>query len=252
MEPNPLEKVLPEQIQNNTESVTPAPETINTKKLKPEIETFEHDIETEIRTKSLSVADMASSASNPTNTPITNKEPSRISLPLIIISGCVAVILIGAALYVYLTTRNTRTPTVTPSTSLTTTSTTNTVTTAGNTEVHPNTIASLLPNVAQNVGSYISSIKKENTGYVLYLLQFNPVFAYTFRNESTFRDEALSLLKEGTSTAGFTDTNSGGIDMRILNDATNTLVYAFFDGTALAISTSSDGIIKIHNDILKQ
>lgn len=216
----------------------------------PQVETFEGDIQKEIKDNSTSVAQIASIDGKVETTH--EKKPISLALVLGIVGAILVIILAGLGYYFFVMKPSASTPEVTPIT----TNTTPFPVAANSTstqEVSPSTytLDTLLPRFSNGVGRYIGSIRVEDGAYILPLTQFNPVFAYVLRNEDDFRNELFTLFYQASSTAMFGDISVSNVDMRALTDGSSTLAYAFFDTTYLVIATSTDTIARIHSVIIK-
>lgn len=169
------------------------------------IDTFEHDVAEEVKTKEASVVTIAS-ASNDVGNP-TDPSPivpafSKPEVPssggfwsehrqqITIIVGivfCILLISLAAWYYVTQIQSNTAAPTQNPALGTTTPSITQ------NTAL---TISSLSPVLQGAIGDFVSSIQKTDTGYILTLESFSPVYVYMLKNEKAYVDELSFSLQQ--------------------------------------------------------
>lgn len=249
------------------------------------VDTFEHDISSEIRLKDASLSSIATAVGDIGNTPEIKPRPSLfiISVVLLFVCGVIGAGFVGYTYYkevenrrIAETTKITQKNVPRPAVSLKTLSVT----------------------LDSAIGSYVSDIKKTTPGYTLTLSSYSPVFLYMIKNEDEYIEE-LSLLfmkkpqdKKATSTPNktpalevpqitattsintastspvtgttststltslpttpvFEDVTQSNQNMRIWRYGSSTVVYAFVNQKALVISSSTEGILELRSAILR-
>lgn len=243
----------------------------------PLVETFEHDIASEIRQKEASIADIASAVGDIGNND-EGTESAKIS-PLV--SVIVIIVLCGlagagyAGYYIY---QQDSKPPVTQQQGI-------------NTEqVKPKTGASLSvisPVLDQAIGTFLTDIQKTNLGYGMRVVSYSPVFAYMLKNENAFVEDLATALgnshtvkkaiptivastspttatstqassttatmeEELPATYTFYDVTISNQNMRVAKSAYGTVVYAFIGNQQLVISSSTEGVLAFRANLLRK
>ncbi len=149
------------------------------------VDTFEHDIADEIRRKEASLAEIQ--AVSKQNSPPTEGVPQK-KLPwfiiILVILLVTSIIGIGAVAYYYFT-DSLLPPSAKPL------------------EINKNDVPKvtadlikLSPTLGSEIGRYISQVEKKETGYILMVNNYSPVFAYMTRNENMYIHELAALFKD--------------------------------------------------------
>jgi hypothetical protein len=205
----------------------------------PHVDTFEHDIAEEIKTKEASLTDIASAGGD-----VRNTTPAQTS-NLLVIFGLLFVILViaGVAWLLYIQVQPTP---VLPSETATSTQTQN-----------QNTLVKLSPSVYEAIGGSLGTITKNDYGYAIRVLSYSDAFSYMLRNESLYADElalAVGSPRDTTSTTTlpffFSDVTLSNQTMRVGTSGSSTVVYAFVNGATLLVSSSTSGILQLRSGIL--
>lgn len=205
----------------------------------PNVDTFEHDISEEIRTKEASFTDIASAGGD-----VGNTEPPRSSnLALRLGIACLVVAVLSVPAYFLLskeapspTTQTENVPQGMPSVALN----------------------SISPALESGIASYVDKISQSEYGYVVTITSYTPVFAFMIKNEQAFAHEmarALNVQVEtGTTTTpfSFTDATFSNQNMRIGTSGSSTIAYAFINEKTVAIASSAQGILTLRGSILSK
>ena len=205
----------------------------------PNVDTFEHDIAEEIRTKEASLTDIASAGGD-----VKNATPAQTSNLLVILGLIFILAVIGSVAWLlYLQVRPTAPQ---EDTNL-----------PGQTESGA-TIQSISPTIADAVGPSFGKVTKSEYGYSVKILSYSEVYSYMLRNEAKYADE-LGLLVGSPRDTGttslpfsFTDTTLSNQNMRVGTSGSSTVVYAFVNGTTLLVSSSTSGILALRSGILSK
>ena len=205
----------------------------------PNIDTFEHDISEEIKTKEATIGDIASSSGEIGNTP---NQSSSISTFLIAfgILVLVAVITVAAVLFIKYSQR----PIAVPQSS------------ADEQSSGGALMKSISGSINSAIGDSIGTIQKTEYGYNIQLLSYSDVFAYMLKNEQRYADELAQSVgsPRDTSTTtpsfSFTDVTINNQNMRVGVSANSMVVYAFVNTKILLISSSTQGILSLRGVIL--
>jgi hypothetical protein len=206
----------------------------------PTVDTFEHDIAEEIRTKEASLTDIASAGGDVGNTRSSAAQTSN----MLVILGIVFVVLVLGTIIAFFFFYN-ATPEIPPLTSTSATSSSNAQ------------LEKISPKLASAIGSYVRTVSKSDYGYTLTLLSYSPVFSYMIKNESAYADELARTVGSprdtGTSSPPFTftDLTLSNQNMRVGVSGSSTVVYAFVNAQALVIASSPQGILALASAILK-
>ncbi|MDB5259936.1 MAG: hypothetical protein JWN37_167 [Candidatus Nomurabacteria bacterium] len=205
----------------------------------PHIDTFEYDIADEIKRKEASIGDIASAGGDLGNRP-DKKTPSFV---FILLSLIILIIAGGAAYFgyeYYINKLNPPQPVVPIQ-----------IPQANDTTLLP----SLSPGFPENIGRFISNVKRSPDGYTLTINSYSPVFTYIFNNENNYAGDVAYALGEerpliGEDTFIFTDVTINNQNMRVGNSASSTLVYAFVNSTYLLFATSTESILVLRSAIV--
>ncbi len=208
------------------------------------IDTFEHDIATEIKQKEATIGDIASASGDIGNVPIAKGNSPMVTFLLIFLILIIASV-ISYYGYTYYNDKINGTPKTSP-----------VVIPQTNDSSLLKTISGAFPNA---IGNYINNVKKLPAGYEIFIISSNSyssVFAYMIKNESSYADDVAKSLgtPRDTSTTTppftFTDVTINNQNMRVGKSASSTIVYAFINTQALVLSTSTEGILSLRSDIL--
>ncbi len=210
----------------------------------PTIDTFEHDIAEEIKTKEATLTDIASATGDVGNIQV---EPPRPVNVLWILLGVLLVTVAALAGWYFFSTSGPL-----PKQE----AVTNDVQTAPQQAGVPlRTISTYLDDA---FGGNVERISQSPYGYTLKLYAYTPVFAYMIKNESVYADELAQALRServlGTSTVPFTfsDLTVSNQTMRVGVSGSSTVIYAFVNAQTLIMSSSTEGILTLRNAILSQ
>lgn len=210
----------------------------------PKIETFEHDIVSEVQNKNTSIADIASYGGE-----LNNKESEkkrRLNSIFVISSGAlISLTIVIIILYVFFSKTTNQTVAENPQSKL--------IINNGSREK----IVYLLPNLNSNVGDFISNFEETPFGYDVTISDFRQVYAFVLNNEKLIAEDMLGAFKINVTSDTiknlvFADVTESNQNMRVLEIGNDTLVYAFsIDGKHLLISKSIKDILSMRNAIIK-
>lgn len=207
----------------------------------PNVDTFEHDISEEIKTKDATITDIASAGGTVENTP----GPEARTSSLLLFIGSISIIaVVGSiiALFVIHTTNST-------------TSTLPTMTSANHDS--GTALLSISPALYDAVGGDIGAVSKSDYGFTLKLLSYTNVYAYMLKNESAYANDLAKAVgspqEVGTTSVPFvfSDVTLNNQNMRVGVSGSSTVVYAFININTLAISSTTEGILTLRGGILK-
>jgi len=208
----------------------------------PNVDTFEHDIAEEIRTKEASLTDIASAGGDVNNNRTNGPQASN---TLVVLGAVCIFVVIGifiALFFLYGKDATSEAPLVATSTQQTTN----------------NQLLAISQTLSDQLGGNIQSISKSEYGYVLRLISYSPVFSYMIKNERAYADELALAVRSprdtGTSSLPFifTDVTLNNQNMRVGTSGSSTVVYAFINAEALVISSSTQGILALRGAILQK
>jgi hypothetical protein len=209
----------------------------------PNVDTFEHDIAEEIKTKEATLTDIASAGGDVSNVGNSRAQTSNLLIVLGVVF-IVAVIGILIALVYFYGVKNSDAPlTETPANTATSQS---------------NALLAISPTLHDALGGNIGKVSKSEYGYTLQVLSYSAVFSYMLKNEREFSDElAFSLgsprdISTTTPTFSFTDLTLQNQNMRVGTAGSSTIVYAFVNTNTLLISKTPEGILTLRGAILSQ
>lgn len=207
----------------------------------PNIDTFEHDIAEEIKTKEASFTDIASAGGDIGNTAPPQSRTSNLLFMLGIFF--IVLVLAGGGALLYFTSASKQKAEVAEE---------------ANKPAAPN-LFSLSPALQDGIGQHVGELSKSEYGYTIKLVNFNPVYAYMLRNEKEFADDlaqAVGSPRDTTSTTSlpfsFTDITLSNQNMRIGTSGSSTVIYAFVNSQLLVISSTTEGILTLRNAILQR
>lgn len=207
----------------------------------PNIDTFEHDISEEIKTREATIGDIAAASGDLSNTPA--QTPS-ISMFMIVLGIMLFITVIAISIIFFI--RLSQAQVLPPPLSG------NSTQAAGNAVV-----GDISYSVEQAVGTSIAGVQKSEYGYTLQLLSYSDVFAYMIKNEQTYADElarAVGSPRDASTTTppfAFTDVTINNQNMRVGTSGSSTIVYAFVNMKTLLISSSTEGILALRGAILR-
>lgn len=202
------------------------------------VETFEHDIADEIKSKEASAATIASSSGMIGNAP---EEEPQSSKTFLILGGLVLLILIGGAgaYYALVLNKDTTTPQVVQPTPEQLTS-----------------FGTYFPQLQETLGGYIEKTEKRDAGYIITLTSYNQVFGHIIKNELQFFGDISSALSfvPDTSTSSeqtVTDLTRANQNMRVWQKGSSTLIYAFVDTSHLILAKTVEEVLLLRSSIIK-
>lgn len=248
----------------------------------PTVETFEHDIASEIRQKEASITDIASAVGDIGN----NEEEIKSTAISPLVSIVVIVILCGlagagyAGYYLY---QKDSQDSIQQQHNIAT----------QQPESKPGIkLSGISPALDQAIGTFLTNIQKTNLGYSMTVVSYSPVFAYMLKNENAFGEDlglalgnshtlkkiniaqqattaTTSSTSTGTSTATssttttqdeeslpdtyiFYDVTISNQNMRVAKSVYGTVVYAFIGNQRLVISSSTEGILAFRANLLRK
>ena len=208
----------------------------------PNIDTFEHDIASEIVQKEASIGDIASASNDVANAPST---PSS-KLPLMIGVGVISILImaLGIGGYLYYVKATTPIPVPEP--------------TSGLGSVPAGLpLASVSKTLDDNIGRFLTYVQKNESGYSMTVTSYSPVFAYMNGHENDFASELAAAVgsPQDTSTTTtpyiFTDATIQNQNMRVGTSASSTVIYAFANPQLLLIASTPEQILALRNAILR-
>lgn len=206
----------------------------------PNIDTFEHDISEEIKTKEATIGDIASAGGDLGNASVPTSSASTLLISLGIIL-LIAVIAIAAFFFI----RISQQPFAAPDTGSNTQS-------SGETDAGDVSYA-----IDEAVGTSVGIVRKSEYGYTMELLSYPDVFAYMLKNEQKYADElarAVGSPRDTSTTTPpfyFMDVTMNNQNMRVGTSGSSTIVYAFVNTKLLLISSSAEGILALRGAILR-
>ncbi len=208
------------------------------------VDTFEHDIATEIKEKEATIGDIASASNDVGNIPVSSQNSSLISI-LIITFILLLTLLVAYFGYTYYN---------------------NKVNPPENTAVVviPDTndislLKTLSPQFEEAIGRYIRNVSKSPYGYTLTIASSNAyssIFAYMLKNEPLYADDIASALNQARDTSTttipfiFSDRTINNQNIRVGISGSSSIMYAFINTQALVIATSTEAIMTLRSDIL--
>jgi hypothetical protein len=208
----------------------------------PNVDTFEHDIAQEIKTREATITDIASASGDVGNL---GGSRARTSNLLIILGAVFIVAVIGilvALFFLYgiggtAPTTNTPTPVVAE---------------------QDNRLSEISPALHTALGDSVGKISKSEYGYAMQILSYGTVFSYMLKNETDYADQLAasvgSARDASTSTPlfSFTDVTLQNQNMRVGTSGSSTVVYAFVNTNTLLVSSSTEGVLTLRSAILSQ
>lgn len=253
----------------------------------PIVDTFEHDIANEIRHKEASIADIATAVGD-----IGNEEDAKPKHNIILIEAVVVLILCGiiGASYIAYTYYNGGTVPVAPKTEITADqkSVSKGSSVAAISPAIDQSIGGFLTNVQKSKAGYSMNITSYSPVFV-YMLKNENVFgdeigiavgnshvikktatATTTLNVATTTPQTTSSSTQSKATSTqasttvqvitnelptsytFSDITISNQNMRIATSAYGTVVYAFIGTQRLVISSSTEGILALRNNVLQK
>lgn len=181
-------------------------------------DTFEQDIAQELKKKEVTIRDIA--ATNKNIEAATSDIPEKKSPLIFIVLGILLLgSLSGASYFGYTFYLSAITPQIL-----------NKIATLPVVKTKESVLAELSPQLANNIGMFVSSIDKSKDGYTLRLSSFSPVYAYMLRNEKDYADDVANALgvKHGTQVASIT-----------YDAATSIITIASTSSSTITVSTTT-------------
>lgn len=212
------------------------------------VETFEHDIATEIIKKESTIS-RVTSPENVLVADVTDevnpKPKERSSSALLIEIVIVVLLLVGVGGYFgytyFMKPKAEPTPVAT-----------------GQTKTTPapvkNSFAKTFPDLDTSIGRFVTRMDKNPYGFALVLTEYTPVFSYTIKSEEELARAIARALPTGVGGGEqytFTDVTISNQNMRVGISGSSTVAYAFIGTNTLIISTSTEGLSSIASGIIK-
>lgn len=203
------------------------------------IETFEHDIASEILKKEASISkvaaadDLVAEVKNEVSPPPKTGLPSSLMLAIIVV--VVILLVAGGGYFGYAYYLENKPATL------------NTQTTK-KPQNQANSFASIFPELSADLGRYVGSMEKNPYGYVITFTDYTSVFSYTIKHEDILARSIARALPTGNligDSYSFMDVTVSNVNMRIGESGSSTVAYAFVGTNKLIISTSTQGLSSI-------
>jgi hypothetical protein len=212
----------------------------------PNIDTFENDITSEIKSKEATIGDIASASGDVGNIP----QPQNISPFLLIIASVFIIIITTGIIYFgYVYYNKKMNPPV------------NTAPIQIPEENDTTLLPEISPSFTDAIGRFVTNVEKKPNGYVLTLIDdfssFSSVYSYMIKNASYYAKDIASavdsFVNTGTTTPPFifSDVTINNQNMRVGESASSTVVYAFINNRSLIISSSTAGILFLRSEIVR-
>lgn len=208
----------------------------------PKVDTFEHDIASEIKEKEASVVSIATASGDVQDAPL----PPTPTSPAILIASIlffICILVVGVLGYMYYTKESTQNTSLSPVATSTVPST---------------NLVDISPSLDQAISTFVTGTTKTEYGYTLMLGSYSPVFAYMLKNESQYAEEvALSLGADvDTSTTSipfiFTDITNSNQNIRVGTSGSSTVMYAFIGTNVLVLASTTEAILRLRTSVLIQ
>lgn len=204
----------------------------------PQVDTFEHDIASEIKQKEASIVSIATASGDIQDTPL---PPSPTSPAILIASILFFISIVTVAVLGYMYYRKSTTP-VMPIVSVDTTP--------------PANLSDISPILTEAIGTFVATTTKTDYGYAVILESYSPVFAYMIKNEAEYAEElatSLGVMRDTSTTTLpfiFTDITSNNQNIRVGTSGSSTIMYAFIGTNALVFATTTEAIIALRSSVL--
>lgn len=208
----------------------------------PNVDTFEHDIAEEIKTKEATLTDIASAGGDVSNMQNNRAQTSNLLIVLGVVFILAVISILIALIYFYVIKE--------PSTPV--------VETAPTTTAQDNRLLAVSPTMHDALGETIGKVSKSEYGYTMQILSYSTVFSYMLKNEDEYADElafAVGNPRDTSTTTpafSFTDLTLQNQNMRVGVAGSSTIVYAFVNTNTLLVSSSPEGILTLRSAILSQ
>lgn len=211
----------------------------------PNIDTFEHDISEEIKSKEATIGDIAAASGDVGNIPV---RPSSSPILLLALGAFFLLAVVGLSIFLILSYRQ----------GPISNAANNGAVQGNNQSVGPGVrLSAVSSSMDASIGQYVSDVQKSEYGYAIQLTSYSDVFAYMLRNENQYADEIASAVgaPRDTSTSTFpfmfTDVTINNQNMRVGTTGSSTVVYAFVNAKYLLISKTTEGILTLRSAILR-
>jgi hypothetical protein len=193
----------------------------------PKVDTFARDISEEIKHKEASLADIATASNDIGNSPdeaspLENKS-SKIFFAAIGFLA-VGVIALIAFIYYYFTALSI------PEEPIPSTQVEATTTKASN-------LSTLSVTLNDNIGRHVSRVEKRDTGYVLTLSSYSPVFAYITRKETDYVYQLLDTISPQAA-----EKLEAQAPPTPVTEATSTATSSVVTASSTVVATSTQGL----------
>ena len=207
------------------------------------VETFEHDIASEILKKEASVAKVAATDALVADvTAETSKKTSSTSpLTITILIAIVVVLTIGVIgyfAYNHFVAHKSASAPITSTSSARSTSD----------EIKAKAFGIDFPELEPDIGTYVERVDKTAFGFSIPITNYEAVFSYVIKNEDLFAGSVAKALGVDSLASGpylFSDVTISNENIRVGVSGSSTVAYAFVNGgqgTVLVVATSTDGI----------
>lgn len=204
----------------------------------PQVDTFEHDIASEIKQKEASIVSIATASGDIQDAPL----PPSPNSPAILIASIlffISVITVATLGYMYYKKNTTPVP---PIVLVDTTPAAN--------------LSDISPTLTEAIGAFVATTTKTDYGYTVILESYSPVFAYMIKNEGKYGEELAASLgvQRDTGTTSlpfvFMDITSNNQNIRKGISGSSTIMYAFIGTNALVFATTTEAIIALKSNVL--
>lgn len=207
------------------------------------IDTFEHDVAEEIKSKDSSLTSIASSGGDVSNYAEKDGKPNTLLIIAIIIISLTVIsglIYLGFTLYA---SKVAAPPKIEAIDELNTDDT--------------SLLGKLSPQFPPAIERYVTNATKSPYGYTITFSSYSSVFAYMLKNESLYADDIAKAVGAPRDKDGgappftFTDLTINNQNMRYGKSASSTVIYAFINTKALVIASTTEAILTLRGDILR-
>lgn len=233
----------------------------------PHVLTFEKDIENEIRSKSASLVDIASSSGV-----VQNRPENKVGSWAILVFIMIFILVAGIVAYFYVIAKQKNLESVTTQTNdkKITTSTFQSESPSKNTEVSPTIVpntsttkgakiiteplSSLFPNVFPYIENNLVKGEAYETGYIITFTGYTTVYKAVLDNETLFTKDLINLygLDVSSTSPIFRDIKVGDIDARALIVPNGKKIYYSFVKPSKVVIADTDTLLqRIISSILK-
>ena len=209
----------------------------------PHIDTFEHDIATEIKEREATIGDIASAGGDIGNVLPEEKKPFPFGMVLLTVLIVLITVGIGYFGYTYYNKKINPIPSTSP--------------VVIPKEEDTSLLPALSPAFPDTIGRAVTDIKRSEYGYTLILNNYSLVFAYMLKNEFSYADDiarAVGTSRDTSTTTPpflFSDITIENQNMRVGISGSSMVVYAFVGTNALIIASSTDNVLKLRGTVAR-